>query len=371
MNETTRLIFGKRYRFLTEAGLERQLIRSIGAYPSCTNETADVEVHIEQQVGGAQRLISCNPAIFRKYRDSYVTDFGPAAVHWDLSQRPVLTVGLSTHSRSSKRQFLSRLRSMEYGTPTEKFEQILHELVLVPSAYFFKDRIPVHASAVSIDGQATLLAGSGGVGKTSAMLALRHEEGVAFVSDDIAVLSSDGNVYPNLAWPKIYGYNLGGTQLKSELFKDRGLLDRFHFNLRARMDPSRVRRKMHPQDLYRRVGRDACKLCSVLYLFRENVSKLTIEQLDPAVASEMTIAIMETEYVLFHRFLQWDRFNALASGSPILLDLREVLERWRQDLMSLFGRIPVRLLRIPIAMSPKDYINEMSNLVLNEARAGY
>ena len=44
---------------------------------------------------------------------------------------------------------LRRVISMEFASELERFVQILHELILVPSTYFFDDIVPIHAAAIA------------------------------------------------------------------------------------------------------------------------------------------------------------------------------------------------------------------------------
>ena len=85
------------------------------------------------------------------------------------------------------------------------------------------------------------------------MLALRRNEGVGFVSDDIVIMSDTARVNGNMAWPKIYGYNCIGNAMKSEILAGRGWIDRAHFNIKNRLNSANVRRKMSPDRLYHRV----------------------------------------------------------------------------------------------------------------------
>ena len=77
----------------------------------------------------------------------------------------------------------------------------------------------IHASGVVLsNGKAILLGGTGGIGKTSLELELCLNEKASFLTDDIAVIDKEGFLWPNLSFPKIYGYNLAGNKaLKRQL----------------------------------------------------------------------------------------------------------------------------------------------------------
>lgn len=197
------------------------------------------------------------------------------------------------------------------------------------------------------------------------MLSLKNEEGFSFLSDDIAVLGKNGQIYPNLAWPKIYGYNvLDYPSLKSQIMAGRGTIDKLHFRLRARANPSMVRRKIRPESLYLDVNKDGCELSSVYYLFRENIPFLSTDRLDLDKAVEMSIAVMETEYGLFHKFLHWEKFNSLAIDKNPLVDISEIMDNWRLNLRLIFKRVPLSLVRIPISTSHRTYLGEIRDLIL-------
>jgi hypothetical protein len=370
MIEIWKNIFGKRYQIKVTSDLEEMVRESVKPYPNHTDNTADVSVFVGCIPDNNERLISQNPAIFSRYERSIFADFGLMKTRWWLSHKleePRLIASLTFPDKGSKLlRFLIKARSIEYSTELELFEQLFHELFLIPSIYFFADLVPIHAAAISFNGNGLLLAGTGGTGKTSALLSLRKTEKVSFLSDDIAILSSKGHVYPNFAWPKIYGYNLSGMpELKSQILEGRRLVDRLHFAVRTRINPSKVRRKIRPDELYRDVEREGCQLTSIYYLFRENVSELSVKDLAPELAAEMSIAVMETEYSVFHKFLHWEKYNALGSNYDPLLDINEVMKKWRTTLRAIFEGLPIKLVRIPVSMPHQTYWNEIQAMILN------
>lgn len=368
MLEIKKLIFGKKYRLTAYAGFENLLNESVKSYCDYLDGSSDVDVFVGGVIDNDDGLISKNPAIFSKYDKSIVTDFGNVVIRWSLSKQPRLTAHLSFPTRSLLKSFLTKILSMEYSSELEIFEQIFHELFLVPSTYFFNELTPIHAAAISIHGKGVLLSGTGGTGKTSALLSLRNEKGISFLSDDINVLSKNGYMYPNLAWPKLYGYNLLDIpNLKYQVLTSRGLLDKMHFNVRAKVNPLKVRRKIPPQDLFQDVNNEGCELSLVYFLFRENIPILSVDELNLEQAVEMSIAVMETEYGVFHRFLHWENFNALASNSISMLDINEVIEKWRFNLQSIFECLPIMLVRIPVDMAHRTYCKEIKSLVLNQS----
>jgi hypothetical protein len=364
MKQINKNIFGKKYSFFSNEKFEKILTESIKSYSDFKAESADVDVLVGS-INEGEALISRNPSIFFRYENSFSTDFGSVLVNWRVSDENRLIVCLSFPEHSAWIRQLSKLYSMEYSTDVEVFEQILHELVLVPSIYFFVDLIPIHSAAFSINGQGILLAGTGGTGKTSAMLALRNEKDVSFLSDDMTILSSDRLIYPNLAWPKIYGYNINNTNIKKDLLAGRGLVDRMHFSLRYKINPTKVRRKIRPEVLYQNVGKSGEKLSSIYLLFRDNTSVMALGKISSFDAVEMCLDVMKTEYAVFHKFLYWERFNSLAIGRQPLLDISKVVKNWRFHLRSIFDQTPVNLIKIPFSIPHEKYLDEIKKIVLS------
>lgn len=365
MIEVKKQIFGRVYSFRAEGRYRELVERSIEAYPDAVGASVDVEVFSGGQFDASEFPMFRNPKIFTQYQDSFVTDFGPVCIRWCRKDQSKLSVHVLLREPLTMFSPIQRWRSMEFSNLPDYFQQVLHELVLIPSVFFSSDRVPLHAAAVCVGGKAVLIAGTGGTGKTSALLSLRDEDGVAFVSDDICIVSPQGRVFPNLSWPKVYGYNVPDAGLRRLLLKDRGLIDKLHFGLRRRVNPARVRRKIRPQKLFRVAVTSDVPLSTVLMLARSNVQTLLVEPLDPMKAVQMNIAVMQTEYFTFFRFLFWKEFNDLFDHEKCELTA-DILEGWRRNLARAFSTCRVLAVRIPMMMPHEEYIGAIRQIVLDQ-----
>lgn len=365
MHNLKKEIFGKNYSFIVDDGMVETVRESVDLYPDSTAVKVDVSITLSKIP--EEKLVSRNPSIFTKYNDGFMTHFPSCQILWKFNAKEKslnVTVFLIQNFSKAKK-FYSRLRSMEYATDTESFQQLLHELVLVPSVYFFSDLSIIHAAAISIDGKATLMAGTGGTGKTSALLALRKKQNIGFVTDDIAILSKNGMVYPNLAWPKVYGYNLSSYIGKEEVLNNRSLVDRLHFNLKLKLNPRTVRRKVRPDILYPTVNVHPVPLGKVLYLIRDNSAKIHSKPLPAATAVDMGLHIMKTEYDVFHRHLEWDSYNALAMGVAPSLRVEDVFNNWKNNLNTAFSQATIESLHIPVEEKHEDYLNYINGFLVD------
>ncbi|MGH8157423.1 MAG: hypothetical protein ACREPQ_04845 [Rhodanobacter sp.] len=358
-----KLIFGKCYSFSGEASHQVLLAECLALYADAGDLDPQVEIRIAQTFS-TRKPSSINPRVHRKFSNGMRTSFPAVDVYWGWSGDGCLEAEVVFKLRHGLKQKIQKLLSMEYSSDIESFEQLLHEFVLVPSTYFFRDVAPIHAACVAVNGHACLLAGTGGAGKSAAMLALRQNEHVGFVSDDIVILSSANScVYPNMAWPKIYGYNCAGSSLRGEILAGRGWIDKVHFNIKSRINAASVRRKIRPDRLYHHVESVSIPPSRLYYVVREDVSDIRISHLDVANAVEMTIAVMSAEYSIFHDHLHWEQYNALATAQPAMLTMEEVIANWRWVLSAGLAGVGCLKISIPFDVDQTVYRNSMVEIL--------
>lgn len=359
-----KIIFGKCYAFSSDPTLEELLAESLSLYADADDEEPEVNIRIGHAIT-PRKPSSINPTLHGTFEQGMLTSFPTVDVYWERSGNGRLEIEVAIKLRHGIRRTIHKLLSMEYSREAEAFEQILHEFVLVPSVYFFDDVVPIHAASVTIGSSACLLAGTGGAGKSSAMLALRSNEDASFVSDDIVVMSASGRVHGNMAWPKIYGYNCVGNQMKSEILAGRGLIDRAHFNIKNRINSSNVRRKMSPDRLYHHVQSASAPLCCLYYVVREDVSNIGVSVLDRAHAIDMTIAVVSAEYSIFHNHLYWEKYNALATGRTAMLTMDGVTANWRRVLSASLATVDCLKISIPLKVNHAVYQDSVTDIIIS------
>lgn len=363
----TKNIFGKNYSFKCANSFSSTLIPSIDLYPEGDPSNIHVIVEIHDDLP-TRSFLSNNPSEFFKAKNSVDFKYYKGRVRWTRNEENDM---LHVHLSYSTTKFgliatFRKFRSMEFSTDVEEFQQILHEVVLVPSVYLLPDRAIVHSSVMSVDGNAIMLAGTGGVGKTSAALSLRNNERVSFIADDIAIISPEGLVYSNLAWPKVYGYNLSSHISKQELLKGRSLIDKIQFNCKVSSNPKKVRRKMKPNLLYKRYQDTNSKLKTVFYLFRDHSTNIHTTSLKEEDAIEMGLHVMRTEYnKILHNNFEWDSYNSIASKIDPFVKLEDVFDNWRHVLNCAFENVDIQLLHIPFNLPHEEYLREIHKYILD------
>lgn len=350
-------IFGNKYKFNSDPDMEVLLKDVLQLYQTPSPKSSvDVEVTFTKSIGEAKNY-SQNPSIHKYSPKVTSMKMGNVWISWEKSHadRIPLQVSVSLPKTKSLKRVLSRLRSIEFASETEALVQILHELVLVPTQYFFFDKAPIHAAAVGSAAGCVLIAGTGGVGKSSALLSVRDVPSLSFIADDISILDSKGGVFGNMAWPKIYGYNCIGNKFEKELFKDRGVFDMFHFKVRNRIDPTKVRRKIRPDKLFKLTESDRVHLKALVYVFREDTDQISIETLGSDVAAALSCSVLESEYSIFHDHIRWSEYNSKMLGSPALLCMDDIRKNWFETYQSAFTGLNCVKLSVPLQENHSNY----------------
>lgn len=356
-------IFGKTFEISFPSSYESLVSETFALYSDATSPLVDVSIEIVTKEV-AHSLYFNNPKTHFKYRNGMETIFPQANVRWEpyvdegRTLRAVVAVGQCYRGGA-----LHRALSLEYPNCVEWFQQVVHELVLVPAVYFLQDRALLHASCVALDDKVIAFTGTGGVGKSAAMLALRRKSSASFLCDDILIVDSSGRAYGNMAWPKIYGYNFSDPLLKKEVFSQRSVLDRFQFEVRCRNNPARVRRKVKPNMLYGDVASDGLVLTHIVTLVRVAGHDLEVREMPVEALARMSESVLLPEYAAFHQHLYWEEYNAIAAGASPTLTMAEVIERWRKVWNKCFESACLRKVLVPVSMNQKMLMGRLDDLV--------
>ncbi|ELB2966994.1 hypothetical protein QI724_004497 [Vibrio parahaemolyticus] len=356
-------ILGKVFNFSCSTSTSKLLNESLEDYSSSNSNQFDVKVNIFSSTSELENvhLESKNPSIHGYKKNVLFSVINGNYVWWE-KKKDYLEVSFIFEMRSGLINKLRMLRKIEFSTEVERFEQILHELVLVPSMYFFDDIMPVHASSFDINGKTILMAGTGGVGKSSSMLAIKDLPNTKFIADDIVSINTKGQTNGNMAWPKIYAYNCQGSNLEKEILSGRGLLDLFHFHYRKSKDLASVRRKIKPKVLFGEVKPDCSDIDTVNILFRNNIDDFVVSDVDKKTATELLINIMCSEYQIFHTHIHWHVYNARANNHKPMIDFDKVLDSWRVILNQALENKTVKVVNIPFNYPHDKYLNSIKSL---------
>lgn len=320
-------------------------------------------------------FVSSNPSSLKIDKNGFAIDFEYAAIFWDLSELKYNSIKIDFIPKTIQkglRGAISRFRSIGYELFPEDIGKIMHELIFVPATFFFKDKIILHGASLynQANKRSVVLGGTGGVGKTSALVKLGQKKDWVFLSDDIVVIDETGTIYPNYSYPKIYAYNtINNKPLKRLILSQNGPLGRFQWRTIAKYNRSRVRRRISPNLLYSTDYIEPA-LNHNLFLFRcHRPENGGIEVIDAHASTAFEKQIILAEYDSFFRFLRWYEYNAMALGMQPFATLDEFTKNYEIVSKRVFSTSKNYLLKIGSNLSFDEYTEtictEVERLISN------
>ena len=309
--------------------------------------------------------LSKNPKIHTEFATGFKQSHKQCSVYWEFGEQP--RIDLQLHEFAPLKRLAYRLNHMQYTTRSEMIGQILHEAVLIPRILLSDHHAVIHASSIISprSNKPILIGGTGGTGKTSLMLnaCLRHQW--KFAADDISILSTEGKLYPNFSYPKIYGYNLDAfPELNQGRQGKRGLLDRLHWKLHSLRGADKVRRREDPRKLFDVNLPDTIDPPSdYIILFRNDCSETSIEKIDPEISAKASSEIVQSEYTAFLKHISWSRSNRLLLG---LNPNDEALKiNWEERTLHALRKTRCWKMNIPLNISHHDFLESSWPLIEN------
>lgn len=220
----------------------------------------------------------------------------------------------------------------------------------------------LHSSAIEKNGDVYVIAGWGGVGKTSSVMSLISEHEFKFLSDDLGILDSEATFWRSPKRIQIYPYNLVGSEtLTARLLGDRTFVDRQHWNIRTkRFGIKGVRRRVSAEEFFgsHAVAKSG-QVKGFIHLERGNFDATKIESSNSADASR------RTSHILVHELNPMAEIGAAFSGANI--DSPFETSRWRETtelvLAKALAQVPCFSVKVPEATTPKQLAKTLLELI--------
>jgi hypothetical protein len=357
-------IFGKNIKLhVQNYQLEAVLLEELRLYPRADDEKIDHEVHLVDKIQ-LEGTYSTTPSIHTTLDHGFFCDFGVCQVLFTYSNPNRLDIKIAYNT---SHRYLSKFRNLAYRSSIENIGQVLHELIFVPLNFFDPQSTIIHASSMKNlqSNRTVMIGGTGGVGKTSLELLLCRELNYSFISDDIAVINSQSLIYPNLAYPKIYAYNVVGNEaLKSILFDHRSMMDRVQWSMRKRLrGNSGVRRSIAPNKIFNSIERSENSIDDYYILFKTNeVDTITIEDIDDDRSAKLTLEILKNEYHALFQHITWHEYNCMLMNYKPIVTLESIFSNWYHLYRTIFQEINCYVIKIPLHIEHDIFLKEMRSL---------
>ncbi|MBI9073601.1 MAG: hypothetical protein JEY94_18535 [Melioribacteraceae bacterium] len=362
-------IFGKVVEFQVEQS-DKVIIENLKTqfdYYDFADQNAKTEILIEIVKSSVfNNCVAVNPSIHGEKENGFVARYRNYDVNYQIDEDRLKFTLTIKHTKNALLRLAKKINNIEFVSREERIPQIIVESILVPAVFFDLRKFIVHSSSfMNPDGEVILLGGTGGVGKTSLGIEFCTTRKYKFVNDDIAVLDEDANIYPNLALPKIYSYNLVGNKpLKKKIFSSRSLADRFIFELKKIIQgPSKVRRKIDLESVYSGYIKNAVKAGKYFILTRQNVEKLSIEEVSAELASKINFDIIQAEYSQFFNHLSWHKFNSAILNKNTILTNEKIKTQMLDLGEKAFKKMDCFIVKIPIKIDHKKFVKELADLI--------
>ena len=364
MKSIRRQIFGKNILFLSDNDKIFYDLQAVFClYPEVTEgNKIEIEVFFTTDKSiKADSIIHNNPKDHYTYKDGFGIDYGGFFTSFHCNNKIRIVCLMQNTS------FVDKLRSIGYSNATANLSLIVHEFILLPIMHFFPELAPLHVAAFknNLSGDLLLFGGTGGVGKTSLELLFCGESNYSFVSDDMAVINTSLEVYPNLSFPKIYAYNLVANKLMTKrLLKDRNALDLMHWYTRKKIKGlSSVRRSVPVDVLYKYYETNKIKATKYYMLFRTNtVDKIKIEKLNKESAINNNISILKNEYYsTFYRKIDLYTYNCSVGNLIPLVSMSNLEKNLSVVFDHFFSTVESYIIKIPLNIDEGEYLRYFKN----------
>jgi|GEM_PF-4760704 len=344
-----------------EKWMQKALNGFLSVYPEGDlSMRSDVHVSLKREMSDDfnNHPISINPQSHHEFQDGFGISIPLwGQIVWRKQDDIRVRMYLTNFIRS--RNFLFKMFDREFNAPYQYIGEILHELILVPTVlFFYEDMLTIHGSAiVDEEGSVTVFSGTGGVGKTFLEMRFLLDNNVAFFSDDITLLGEEGVVYPNLAFPKIYKYNVSQLPaLKRYIDESYGLLSRMQWFLYPAIPylGKYCRRLLNPGRISKIPIPEKGRLKNFYFLFRSKHRKhIEGESLDAEKAWKSSYRIMQAEYHRMFNHLRYHEYNRTMCHLPAIVAERDV-ERKFSEIFHRLKNVTFRLIKIPTEFNIDD-----------------
>lgn len=162
----------------------------------------------------------------------------------------------------------------------------------------------IHASSFTKGNRGIMVAAWGGIGKTTTMLKLVNEFGWKYLSDDLGIIDTAGQIYRSPKKMQIYAYNLENQKkIKNLLMQGRNLWDKaswcWHYLKRGKKG---VRRRVSAEELFgsERVAQKA-KLTDFIFIERAEQSNFSVREISIENISKRVAATILKEIEPFNQ----------------------------------------------------------------------
>lgn len=174
-----------------------------------------------------------------------------------------------------------------------------------------KEKSFLHSGIVDVDGCATIIAGTGGCGKTSTLFKILENDNAKYVAEDFGIIDKEGFTYYNPKPVSVYASDMEfGQCLLKDYIKKFTTKEKTIWSLKRRLLNINPIVKVIPSKLMdNRITRKS-KIKNVLYLIRNNDKVITMQDIDVCELVERSLNSSMRELKTLNELLLLIKSNA-------------------------------------------------------------
>ena len=215
----------------------------------------------------------------------------------------------------------------------------------------------IHGSSFQKDQNGFLLTGTGGSGKTSIGMELLKQKGIKYLSEDFAIIGSDGNSYYNPKSISLYRTDINeGDSITGQAIENLSPELKRKWKLLTSVSSQNQLVKIPPSLLFdnEKIG-SSCKLNKLFYLTRENCTTISFNELSSDEFVERSIQASLVEMKFLNEVLK-----RIAANSPLTYPYKsdfQISEEMKNIYKKAISNSNCYIVHIPKKESAKNVVN--------------
>jgi hypothetical protein len=255
---------------------------------------------------------------------------------------------------ASFEKYITRNKT-RFASYTTLWPLIHFELLQYNSAF-------IHAGIVDIDGSGTVLAGTGGAGKTSITLELLEDQNADYLSEDFGVIDSSENSYYSPRFMTIYhsDYIYGQSDITSYIEEELSGLDKLHWLAQIRMG-SNPRRKVSPLDILDEGSiKTESEIQRAIYLSRQNIPDISVEKISTKEFVDRSLWASFRELKRFYNLLS--QSESVGDNDVDIPSINHLMDQTLSVYSTCFSEANTYHIKLPIGEGPEAVISDIKPL---------
>jgi hypothetical protein len=220
----------------------------------------------------------------------------------------------------------------------------------------------VHAGIVDIDGSGTVLAGTGGAGKTSTTFELLEDQNTNYLSEDFGIIDGNGNLYYSPRFMTIYhsDYIHGQSDITSYIDQELSGLDKLHWSAQLLMGRN-PRRKVSPVDILDESSiKTESEIQRAIYLSRQDISDIIVEKISTTEFVDRSLWASFRELKRFYNLLC--QTESVGDDDIDIPSITHLMDHTRSVYSTCFSESNTYHIKVPISEGPKAVVSEIKSL---------